>query len=325
MSTDSSSLFHGFTSRFVRTSGARIHLASGGDGEPVLLLHGYPQTHVCWHKIAPRLAKRYAVVCADLRGYGKSSKPRGLADHSNYSKRAMAQDMVEVMASLGFERFHLVGHDRGARVAHRLAIDHADRVHTLTVLDISPTLKMFESCDMTLARAYYHWYLMLQPPPLPEQLLAGNVPLYILGRVGRDKPDLSGFSKKALDEYISAFADPRAIHASCEDYRAAGTIDLEHDRVDRGRRITMPVLALWGAKGLIERHFHCIADWREVAEDVTGQALDCGHFLPEEAPAETLAQIERFLARHPLPAASARPTAGPTRGRAVRRRDTSCR
>ena len=206
----------------------------------------------------------------------------------------MAQDMVEVMASLGFERFHLVGHDRGARVAHRLAIDHGDRVHTLTVLDISPTLKMFESCDMTLARAYYHWYLMLQPPPLPEQLLAGKVPLYILGRVGRNKPDLSSFSKKALEQYVSAFADPRAIHASCEDYRAAGTIDLEHDRVDRGRRITMPVLALWGAKGLIERHFHCIADWREVAENVTGRALDCGHFLPEEAPAKTLAQIERL-------------------------------
>ena len=184
MPTDSSSLFPGFASRFVRASGARIHLVRGGDGEPVLLLHGYPQTHVCWHKIAPGLAKRYTVVCTDLRGYGKSSKPRGLADHSNYAKRAMAQDMVEVMASLGFERFHLVGHDRGARVAHRLAIDHADRVHTLSVLDISPTLKMFESCDMTLARAYYHWYLMLQPPPLPEQLLAGKVPLYIL-EIGR--------------------------------------------------------------------------------------------------------------------------------------------
>ena len=294
------SLFPKFERRRIRTSGATINLVSAGQGEPVLLMHGYPQTHVIWHRIAPALARKYSVVCADLRGYGDSSKPKGLPDHSNYSKRAMAQDMVEVMAALGHRRFHVVGHDRGARVAHRLARDHGKLVHTLTVLDISPTLKMFESTDMAFATAYYHWFLMLQPPPLPEQMLAGQVPFYILGRVGKARPDLRKFSKEAVREYVRCFSDPRAIHASCEDYRAAGTIDLEHDRRDRGKLLAMPVLVLWGRNAVIEAQFDCLADWREVAENVTGRALDCGHFIPEEAPAETLAEIERFLRRHPM-------------------------
>jgi haloacetate dehalogenase len=274
-------LFPGFETGRARTSGALIHYVKAGRGDPVLLLHGYPQTHACWHKIAPQLTRRYTVVCADLRGYGDSSKPAGLPDHSNYSKRAMAQDMVELMGGLGFERFHLIGHDRGARVSHRLALDHPGRVCTLSVLDISPTLKMFERTDMAFAKAYYHWFLMLQPPPLPEQMLAGRVPF-------------------AVREYVRCFDDPTAIHASCEDYRAAGTIDLDHDRADRGRKLAMPVLALWGAQGVIASLFDCLADWREVAHDVTGRALDCGHFVPEEAPQETLAEIERFIERHPL-------------------------
>lgn len=293
-------LFPGFESHRVRTSGAEINCVMAGLGEPVLLLHGYPQTHACWHRIAPALARRYTVVCADLRGYGDSSKPAGLADHSNYSKRAMALDMVELMSDLGFPRFHLVGHDRGGRVAHRLAADHGGRVQTLAVLDISPTLKMFERTDMAFAKAYYHWFLMLQPPPLPEEMLAGRVPFNILGRVGRDQPDLSKFAGEAVAEYVRCFADPAAIHASCEDYRAAGGIDLEHDRADRGRQLAMPVLALWGAQGVIASMFDCLADWREVAADVEGQALDCGHFVPEEAPEQTLAQIEQFLLRHPM-------------------------
>ena len=294
------SLFPGFESHRVRTSGAEINCVMAGQGEPVLLLHGYPQTHACWHQIAPALARRYRVVCADLRGYGDSSKPAGLADHSNYAKRAMALDMVELMAALGLPRFHLVGHDRGGRVAHRLAADHAERVQTLTVLDISPTLKMFERTDMAFAKAYYHWFLMLQPSPQPEEMLAGRVPFNILGRVGRDQPDLSKFADEAVAEYVRCFGDPAAIHASCEDYRAAGTIDLEHDRADRGRKLQMPVLALWGAQGVIASLFDCLADWREVAADVTGHALDCGHFVPEEAPEATLAQIEQFLLLHPM-------------------------
>jgi haloacetate dehalogenase len=288
-------LLQGFEQGTIETSGATINYVAAGVGEPILLLHGYPETHVCWHRVAPELAKRYRVVCADLRGYGGSSKPEGLPDHSNYSKRAMGLDMVELMRTLGHHSFHLVGHDRGGRVAHRLTRDHETNVRTLTVLDVSPTLKMFESTNLAFATAYYHWFMMLQPPPLPEKMLAGQVPFNILGRVGRTEPDLSAFDPQAIDAYVRAFADPRAIHASCEDYRAAGTIDLEHDRADRGRKINTPVLALWGARAVVGKLFDCLVDWREVANRVTGRAIDCGHFLPEEAPLETLAEIERFI------------------------------
>ena len=295
-------LFPGFERRTFQSSGCDINYVVAGAGAPVLMLHGYPQSHACWHQIAPELARKYTVICADLRGYGDSSKPPGLPDHSNYSKRAMAQDMVELMASLGFERFHLIGHDRGGRVAHRLAADHPQQVQTLSVLDISPTLKMFERTDMAFAKAYYHWFLMLQPPPLPEAMLAGQVPFNLLGRVGREEPDLSKFSAEALGEYVRCFADPAAIHASCEDYRAAGTIDLEHDRVDRAaaRKIHMPVQVLWGSEGVVASLFDCLADWREVAADVSGRALPCGHFIPEEAPHETLVELGAFLRSHPL-------------------------
>jgi haloacetate dehalogenase len=291
-------LLQGFEQGKIETSGATINYVAAGVGEPILLLHGYPETHVCWHRIAPELAQRYRVVCADLRGYGDSSKPEGLPDHSNYSKRAMGLDMVELMRTLGHYSFHLVGHDRGGRVAHRLTRDYEANVRTLTVLDVSPTLKMFESTNLAFATAYYHWFMMLQPPPLPEKMLAGQVPFNILGRVGRTEPDLSAFDPQAIDAYVRAFADPRAIHASCEDYRAAGTIDLEHDRADRGRKINTPVLALWGARAVVGKLFDCLADWREVANRVTGRAIDCGHFLPEEAPLETLAEIERFISSH---------------------------
>ncbi len=292
--------FKGFTQRRIKTSGATINTVTAGHGEPVLLLHGYPQTMVCWHEVAPSLAKDYTVVCADLRGYGGSSKPKGLPDHSNYSKRAMAQDMVEVMAALGHDKFHLVGHDRGGRVAHRLARDHGKRVQTLTVLDISPTLKMFENTNLAFATAYYHWFQMLQPAPLPEKMLQGIVPFNILGRVGRDELDLSAFSPAAVREYVKAFKDPKAVHASCEDYRAAGTIDLVHDRRDLHKKLKMPVHALWGKKGVVHRLFNCLEDWREVAEHVSGGPVNCGHFIPEEAPAKTLAEIRRFIRQHPI-------------------------
>ena len=292
--------FKGFTQRRIKTSGASINTMTAGSGEPVLLLHGYPQTMVCWHEVAPALAKDYTVVCADLRGYGGSSKPRGLPDHSNYAKRAMAQDMVEVMSALGHDKFHLVGHDRGGRVAHRLARDHGKRVQTLTVLDISPTLKMFENTNLAFATAYYHWFQMLQPAPLPENMLLGIVPFNILGRVGRDELDLSAFSPAAVREYVKAFKDPKAIHASCEDYRAAGTIDLVHDRRDLHKKLKMPVHALWGKKGVVHRLFNCLEDWREVAENVSGGPVNCGHFIPEEAPAKTLAEIRRFIRQHPI-------------------------
>jgi haloacetate dehalogenase len=288
-------LFPGFIRQRVRTSGATINLARAGEGPPLLLLHGYPQTHAMWHKLAPELSRDYSVVCPDLRGYGDSSKPRGEPDHANYSKRAMALDMAEVMAALGHRRFHVVGHDRGARVGHRLARDHAARVASLTVLDVSPTLKMYESTNLQFAKAYYHWFFLIQEAPLPERMLEGHVPFYILKRLGRGKSGLEHFSREAMAEYTRAFRDPRTIHATCEDYRAAATIDLVHDRKDLRRKIAMPVLALWGKHGVIEALFDCLADWREVARDVRGRALPCGHFIPEEKPRELLAELRRFL------------------------------
>ena len=289
------SLFPGFANRKIRTSGATINVTSGGNGSPVLLLHGYPETHAMWHKVAPELAGDYTVVCPDLRGYGDSSKPRGLPDHSNYSKRAMALDMVEVMKALGHESFHVVGHDRGGRVGHRLARDHGERVKTLTVLDISPTLKMYRSTTMQFAKAYYHWFFLIQEAPIPERMLEGQGPFYLFKRLGRGKSGLKYFSTEAMAEYMRAFKDPRTIHATCEDYRAAATIDLVHDQKDLKTRIKMPLLALWGRQGVIEALFDCLADWREVAADVRGRKLPCGHFIPEEKPKELLTELRRFL------------------------------
>jgi haloacetate dehalogenase len=290
-------LFPGFEKRRIRTSGATINLVTGGEGPPVLLLHGYPETHAMWHKVAPRLARDYTVVCPDLRGYGDSSKPRGLPDHSNYSKRAMALDMAEAMESLGYLAFHVVGHDRGGRVGHRLARDHGRRVRSLTVLDISPTLKMYQSTNMQFARAYYHWFFLIQPAPLPEKMIFSMGVRYILGRIGRGRSGLKHFSKAAQREYVRCFRDPRTIHATCEDYRAAATIDLVHDKRDLRKKLKMPVMAIWGKQGVVEALFDCLADWREVAVDVRGRALACGHFIPEEKPKELLSELRRFWSR----------------------------
>jgi haloacetate dehalogenase len=288
------SLFPAFIRKRIRASGASINLVAGGEGPPVLLLHGYPQTHAIWHKVAPALAREYTVVCADLRGYGDSSKPRGVPGHANYSKRAMALDMVEAMEALGFVKFHVVGHDRGGRVAHRMARDHGRRVRTLTVLDISPTLKMYQSTNMQFAKAYYHWFFLIQEAPLPEQMLQNMGPDYILKRLGRGKTGLKVFDRRALAEYARCFD----AHSTCEDYRAAATIDLVHDRKDLHTKLSMPLLALWGRQGVIEALFDCLSDWREVATDVRGRALQCGHFIPEEKPRELLAELRRFLGRH---------------------------
>jgi len=285
-----------FTRRRIRSNGVTIQCAVAGHGPPMLMLHGYPQTHVMWHRVAPELTQTHTLVCADLRGYGDSSKPRGLPDHSNYSKRVMADDMVGVMRALGHERFHVVGHDRGARVAHRLARDHGARVRSLTVLDISPTLKMYDSTSMAFARAYYHWFLFIQPEPVPEKMVAAVGLAGMFGRQGvilGSPSDL--FAPRALKEYFRCF-DARTIHASCEDYRASAGIDLEHDRADLARKLAMPVLAIWGTRGVIGRLFDCAADWREVADDVTGIAVDSGHFVAEERPAEVAQAIRSFVA-----------------------------
>ena len=290
-----SPLFAGFSSHRVRTSGAEIHCVVGGSGPPLLLLHGYPQTHAIWHRIAPRLAEQFTVVCSDLRGYGDSSKPDGGANHVNYSKRAMAADQVEVMRALGFPRFRLAGHDRGGRVAHRLCLDHAAAVERVVVLDISPTRIMYAATDKAFATAYYHWFFLIQPFDLPERMIGAD-PIYFLHRkLAAWSSGFKHFDRHALAEYERCFSDAATIHATCEDYRAAATIDLEHDAADADRRIECPLLALWGDKGVVNRLFDPIRDWQSVARDVRGRALPSGHFLAEEAPEETLAEMQRFF------------------------------
>ena len=288
--------FPGFESRQVPVSGGTVQLVHGGKGPAILLLHGYPQTHVIWHRIGPRLADKYTVVAADLRGYGDSSKPAGLADHSNYSKRAMALDLVEAMEALGHRQFHLVGHDRGGRVAHRLTLDHAGRVKTLAVLDICPTRTMYAASTHAFAKAYFHWFFLIQPAPFPEKLIGADAEFFIKYQMGRRHGGLEVFAPEAMAEYVRCFSDPATIHASCEDYRAADSIDLAHDSADAGRKIACPLLALWGRHGVVEEQFDCLATWRALAEDVQGEALDCGHYLPEEQPDEVLRLLENFLA-----------------------------
>ena len=288
-------MFEGFEQRRVAAAGTEINLRLGGAGPALLLLHGYPQTHVMWHRIAPRLAERFTVVCADLRGYGDSGRPPAGADHAGYSKRAMAQDMAEVMSGLGFARFSVVGHDRGARVTHRLLLDHGGRVDKAAVLDIAPTLDMYERADRAFAEAYYHWFFLIQPFDLPERLIGADPDYYLGKKIGAWSKVGGCFAPEALAEYKRCFRDPAVIHATCEDYRAAASIDLEHDRGDRDRRIAVPLLVLWGALGVIERSYDVLDLWSARAEQVSGQALPCGHFLAEEAPDETLEALLEFL------------------------------
>jgi haloacetate dehalogenase len=289
-------LFPDFVQRRISTSGTEISAIIGGSGPPVLLLHGYPQSHAMWHKIGPRLAQQFTVVCPDLRGYGDSGKPVADPDHSTYSKRAMAQDQVEVMHALGFERFALVGHDRGARVAHRLARDHPEQVERLVVLDVSPTAIMYGKTDKAFATAYYHWFFLIQPYDLPERLIGADPTYYLRKKLGGfGASGLGIFDTRALAEYERCFRDPATIHATCEDYRAAATIDLEHDAADSGQKIDCPLLVLWGEKGVVHRFFDPITDWKSVASDVRGKSLPCGHFLAEEAPEETYVELLNFL------------------------------
>ena len=288
-------MFEGFEQRRVAAGGTEINLRLGGAGPALLLLHGYPQTHAMWHRIAPRLAERFTVVCADLRGYGDSGRPPAGADHAGYSKRAMAQDMAEVMSGLGFARFSVVGHDRGARVTHRLLLDHGGRVDKAAVLDIAPTLDMYERTDRAFAEAYYHWFFLIQPHDLPERLIGADPDYYLEKKIGAWSKVGGCFAPEALAEYKRCFRDPAVIHATCEDYRAAASIDLAHDRADRDRKIAVPLLVLWGALGVIERSYDVLGLWSARAEQVSGQALPCGHFLAEEAPDETLEALLGFL------------------------------
>ncbi len=286
-------MFESFKRITIAAQGATINVLIGGTGAPVLLLHGYPQTHVMWHKIAPRLAKDFSLVIPDLRGYGDSSKPPDGDNHVGYSKRATAQDQVEVMDHLDFKRFAVVGHDRGGRVGHRMALDHAERVTKLAVLDIAPTHKLYHNVNKEFATAYYHWFFLIQPAPFPETLIGNNAEFYLNSLLGRLKPQ--AITPEAFAEYLRCFRDPATIHATCEDYRAAASIDLAHDDADLDHKIACPVLALWAEKGAMHKMYDVLATWRERTVSVSGKALPGGHFLPEEVPEETFAALKAFL------------------------------
>jgi haloacetate dehalogenase len=287
-------MFPGFTPFRIATEGAEIAGVRGGAGPPLLLLHGYPQTHVMWHKTAPALARRFTVVAADLRGYGASSKPPTTADHAPYSKRAMAADMVEVMAALGHPRFMVAAHDRGARVAHRMAADRPEAVSRLAVLDIAPTREMYAGTTAAFAHAYWHWFFLTLPAPRPERLIGADPRAFWLEKCGAGSAGLAPFTPAALEAYLAAFT-PETIHASCEDYRAAAGIDIAHDDADGDSRIAQPLLALWGAHGVIERCFDPLALWSRRAADVRGHALPGGHYLAEEVPQLVLDDLVPFL------------------------------
>jgi haloacetate dehalogenase len=294
-----SDLFPGFRAeRFNVAPGIDIQAVVGGSGPPLLLLHGHPQTHAIWHRVAPALARHFTVVACDLRGYGDSSKPPGEPDHANYSKRAMALDALSVMRALGFEAFRVLAHDRGARVAHRLAADHPQAVLRMALLDIAPTLAMYAQTSEAFARAYWHWFFLIQPAPLPERLIEADPAAYVVDVMGRRSGGLSVFDPRALAEYQRCLALPGAAHGLCEDYRAAAGIDLEHDRADRdaGRRLTLPLLVLWGEQGVVHRCFEPLKEWNMVADDVAGGTLPCGHYIAEEAPEALLERVLPFLA-----------------------------
>lgn len=293
-------MLDGFNARHIVTTGAEIFVRSKGSGEPLLLLHGYPQTGAIWHRVAPALAERFTVVCADLRGYGGSAKPASDPEHAAYSKRTMAQDMVEVMAALGFERFAVAGHDRGGRVAHRMCLDHPERVTRAAVLDIVPTRTVFRAVNQAIATGYYHWFFLIQPEPLPERMIGADPRFYLHQKLSRwsGAKSMAWVDPAALAEYERCFSDPAMIHATCEDYRAAASIDLVHDEADLDRKIACPLLVLWGEQGLMHEYFDVPATWREKAGgSVAGRALSCGHFLPEEQPEATLAELSGFFSR----------------------------
>jgi haloacetate dehalogenase len=285
-------MFDNFELLSIDAGEVQVRVRYGGSGPPLLLLHGNPQTHAMWHLIAPQFAEDFTVVATDLRGYGDSSKPPTMPNHSSYSKREMAKDQVEVMRKLGFERFSVCGHDRGGRVAYRMALDHPDRVTKLAVLDIIPTGEAFRRANMAFGLGYWHWFFYAQPHDVPERFLA----------IDPDEHLLEGrrhlFAPEALEDYLRCFRNPQTRHAICEDYRAAATLDFDHDEADRQarKRIGCPVLTLWGRQGSLEEWYDVVGIWHEWGDDVRGRTIDCGHYLPEEAPEETYAELRAFFA-----------------------------
>jgi haloacetate dehalogenase len=288
-------IFPNFSQFYIETEEVKINIFKGGTGQPLLLLHGYPQTHLMWYKIAPLLAQDFTVIATDLRGYGDSSKPKGTENNYNYSKRQMARDQVEIMSRLGYDRFYLVGHDRGARVAHRLTLDYPEKVEKLAILDIIPTYDLYQTTDREFATNYYHWFFLIQPYPFPETLIAGNAEYFLRTCLQSWSKNEGAFNEEVIGEYLRCFTNSETIHATCEDYRAGASIDLENDRLDLEKKITCPVLILWGTKGIIGRKYNVIENWQRRAIDVIGWGINCGHFLPEESPQETYLALRNFL------------------------------
>ncbi len=290
-------LFPGFESLWIEVNGVKIMARKGGSGRPLLLLHGHPQTHAIWHRVAQQLAASHTVVMTDLRGYGDSSKPQGTPDHLNYSKRVMALDQIEVMRHFGFSEFDVLAHDRGARVAHRLALDHPKAVKRLVLLDIAPTLAMYEKTSNQFARSYWHWFFLIQPAPLPERLIEADPAAYVRDVLGRRSAGLAPFDPRALAEYVRCLELPGTAHGLCEDYRASATIDLVHDQLDIDKKnfLQQPLLVLWGEQGVVNQCFEPLKEWSKLAVNVQGHALPCGHYIPEEAPELLMNQVQSFL------------------------------
>ena len=287
-------MFKGFREKYVQVNKGKLFCRIGGDGTPLLLLHGYPQTHVMWYKTAPELAKNFTIIAADLRGYGSSMVLPSDPNHTTYSKREMANDMIQLMNKLGYDKFFVTGHDRGGRVAHRLARDHRQRVIAMSILDICPTLDMYEATDMEFARSYFHWYFLIQPKGLPEKMIESDPRAWVDSCLQK----WSGGHEfgPAEEAYLAAFSQPERIHASCEDYRAAAGIDLEHDRADRDQLLNIPIQILWGKHGVIGRKFSPIKVWQAyTTEKVSGCAMPTGHFIPEEDPKGVITKLNNFF------------------------------
>jgi len=294
-------MLNDFASLHIERDGVTLNVRRAGQGAPLLLLHGHPQSHAMWHRVAPRLAERFDVVLMDLRGYGDSGRPAAGLESAGYSKREMALDAVHVMRSLGHERFGVLAHDRGARVAHRLALDHPQAVQRLLLLDIAPTLAMYRGTSEAFARAYWHWFFLIQPPPLPEALIASDPARYVRSVMGARHAGLAAFAPEALAEYERCAAIAGTAEAVCADYRASAGIDLAHDQADAdaGRRLTQPLRVLWGEHGVVGRCFDVPALWRAAATDFTGRSLPCGHYIAEEAPALLLDETLAFFRSNP--------------------------
>ncbi len=292
-------LMPGFEQKAIKVNDVQINCAVAGDGPPLLLLHGHPQNLIVWRKVAPAFVEAgYRVVAADLRGYGDSSKPAGGSHHSNYSKREMAQDQIGLMQQLGYKHFTVIGHDRGGRVAHRMALDHPDAVQKLVVIDIAPTATMYAKTDMEFARRYFWWFFLIQPAPLPEKMIGNDPAFFLRNHIDAQLHDASAghVSDAVFQEYLRCYNDPKMIAAVCEDYRAAATIDLQHDGHDSEARVSAPLLALWGKYGTVGALYDVLETWREKANDVQGTALPCGHSLMEEQPQLFIEHVLRFLA-----------------------------